>query len=148
MSVTENIPEKIAIPNMHGFDMISAKEIVRFEANGSYTIVFLSSGKKIIASKAINHFSEQWGESLFFRTHRSHLINISHIIRYHNGSNAIVEMSDGSSVPIARKEKGAFLKLIKIGATASPKFSKKNKAAKERVVRAKEEVASRNEEEE
>ena len=148
MSVTENIPDKIAIPNMHGFEMVSIKEIVRFEANGGYTYTLLSSGKKIIASKAINYFSMPLHGSSFFRTHRSHLINISHITRYHNGSNAIVEMSDGSSVPVARKEKGAFLKLIKTGATVSTKFSKKNKAAKEKAVRTKEEADTRNEEEE
>ena len=112
VNTSQRNTETISIPNMRGLDILNVKEIVRFEADGSCTNVFLLNGKKMVSSKAISYFSEQLHGILFFRTHRSHLINLTHVIRYHKGASGSVELRCGTQVPISRSEKDAFMKII------------------------------------
>ena len=57
--------EKIAIPMREGFELIAVKDIVHLEASESYTMIYLSSGKRIVSSKNIKVYEEKLDESVF-----------------------------------------------------------------------------------
>ncbi len=96
-----------------GIVFIRPENIIRMEANGSYTTLYMLDNKKIVASKNIREFEKQLSADHFFRCHQSHLINLGHIVRYkHNVEGSYLEMSDDSQVELARRRKDEFLTIM------------------------------------
>jgi two-component system, LytTR family, response regulator len=60
-----------------GIIFIRPENIIRMEANGSYTTLHMYDNKKILASKNIKEFEKQLSSDYFFRCHQSHLIPIN-----------------------------------------------------------------------
>lgn len=105
--------EKIAIPMREGFELIAVKDIVHLEASESYTLIYLSNGKRIVSSKNIKVYEEKLDQSIFFRTHKSHIINVKHhLLRFSriDGNSAV--MSNDKYVPISRRKLQSFLEEI------------------------------------
>jgi two-component system, LytTR family, response regulator len=101
--------KKIAIPDTHGFSYIDFSEIIRCESDGNYTTFHLTGNKKIISSRTLGEYESLLESENFFRVHRSHIINLSHLVRYVKGEGGYVVMSDGSSVEVSRRKKQEFL---------------------------------------
>ncbi len=105
----KNTFRKIALPTTDGLVFIQIEDIIRCESEDNYTYFFLQKESKILVSKTIKHYEELLVEHNFFRVHQSHLINLNHITKYHKGEGGYASMADGSSVPVSRRKKVAFL---------------------------------------
>ena len=102
--------EVIHVPTTDGFEVIKVRHIIRCESFSNYTKFLLSTGKTMLSTKTLKYYTNLWHGTSFFRVHRSHLINISHIIKYHKGKYSTIEMSDKSFVPLSRRGKTKFVK--------------------------------------
>lgn len=102
-------PKKIMIPDQNGFVLAEMKEIIRFTTEGSYTVVNLLGGKKIITSRALGVFEEMVAQHHFFRIHHSHLINLNFVEKYNKGRGGFVVMVDGAELEVSRRKKDDFL---------------------------------------
>ena len=71
----EDEMEKLSIPTRSGYIFIENKEIVYFKANENYTEIILESGKRLISSKTIKRYEEKMNSKIFYRTHKSYIIN-------------------------------------------------------------------------
>ncbi len=111
-SVHNNLNQKIAIPTLEGYVFIEIKDIVRCEANGSYTYIFTSDNSKIIASKNIKEYEDQLPKRVFFRIHNSHLVNINKMKSYSKGRGGTVTMEDGTQIEVASRRRAEFLKMF------------------------------------
>jgi two-component system, LytTR family, response regulator len=110
----EKSQQKIALPTMDGHIFVNVDDIIRFEAEGGYTYVFLSKGGKILISRTLKDFEEFVNEDDFVRIHHSHLINIKHVKKYVKGSGGYVIMDDGSEVEVSVRKKDEFFKKMHI----------------------------------
>ncbi len=95
---------KIAVPSSEGVYFFMIDDILRLEADRSYTHIHLASKRPFIASKTLKHFEEMLDEFGFIRTHKSHLVNPKHITRISN-DNEFVLLTDGSRVEVSRRKK-------------------------------------------
>lgn len=102
---------KLAVPVKDGFAFISPVEIIRLQADGSYTHIFTVSDR-YTASRNIKEYEELLQDLGFFRAHHSHLINLSHVKNFSRNEGYSVIMSDGSVVEVARRKKDQFLLLM------------------------------------
>jgi two-component system LytT family response regulator len=101
---------KLSVPTTEGLLLIPIADIVRLEGSGSYAVIHTTTKQKIVASKNLSEFEELLAaQPHFFRTHKSHLINLNHVTRYLRGEGGSVIMSDGSEVEVARRRKEEFL---------------------------------------
>ena len=107
--------QKIGIPVNDGVVFVNAEEIIRCEANGSYSIFYLSSKKTITTTKSLKDIEAILPFSNFVRVHNSWIINTNYIRKYYRGKNSYVEMEDGSIVTISLRKKGDFLSFLKDG---------------------------------
>ncbi len=82
------------------------RNIIRIEGDRNYSFIYLKNQKKKLSSKTLGELEHILDEKGFFRCHKSHLINSTHIRTYPNSS--LVMLSDGSSIPIARRKKDDF----------------------------------------
>lgn len=118
-NLVENITKKevkdfkIAVPSAEGFYFFMIEDILRLEADRSYTHIHLINKRPFIASKTLKHFEEMLEEFNFIRTHKSHLVNPRHITRLSN-DNEFVLLSDGSKVEVSRRKKDDVQKQLNL----------------------------------
>ncbi len=103
---------KISIHNQKEITRIELDDIVRVEADGSYSTFYLSGGNKNMVSKSLKEIELQLDFPNFFRCHTSHLINLDHVQSYRNEDGGSILLSDKKCVPLARRRKSEFLNLI------------------------------------
>lgn len=103
----------VLINHSKGFTLIDYKDIVWLEASDNYTNLFLNTGKKIVASKTLKEFEAILPNNVFFRIHRSSLINIDFIKEYSNAEGGTIIMSDGTSIQVSKARSQEFGEFIK-----------------------------------
>jgi two-component system LytT family response regulator len=104
----------IAVPTLSGYEIIKAEDIVHLEADESYTRIFLADGKKCTSSMTIARYEKVLDSNIFFRVHKSHIINTRHHLKEfnrHEGNVAI--MDTGEAIPVARRKLSGFINAIK-----------------------------------
>ncbi len=109
---TQNAPtiNKITVPIAEGLLFLEPNEILTLKAEGSYTNVCLSSGKKVLVSKNIKFFEDiLLKQPLFFRPHRSHIINLNFVKQYLRQDGGIIVMENGEEITLSRDRKDEFL---------------------------------------
>jgi two-component system LytT family response regulator len=104
--------QKMAIPTMQGLSFIQLKDIMRLEANGSCTVIYLSDGKQVLTTRIIKEYEELLPANVFYRVHNSHIINLNRVQNYHKGRGGIVLMEDGTSIEVALRRREDFLKRL------------------------------------
>lgn len=103
---------KLAIPTLEGLLFFDINDIIHLEANSNYTWIHFAGKPKITASKTLKEFEDILPESIFFRTHHSHLINLNYIKRYIKGDGGQIELQNGTYVDVSRRKKEEFLRAI------------------------------------
>jgi two-component system, LytTR family, response regulator len=109
LGVLHQPQQKMAIPTMTGLQFVPLQDIIRFEAKGNYTTVFLSNANPVLATKTIKDYEEALPESIFYRIHNSHIINLSKIREYQKGRGGTVVMEDGTVIEVATRRREDFL---------------------------------------
>ncbi len=105
-SVLKELPAKIAFATSDGFVFLAPRDIVRCEAYGNYTKVFMvDSDKHILISKTLKHFEEVLEDYDYFRIHKSHMVNMDHVKRFLRGKPAKLVMIDGSEVEVSVRKR-------------------------------------------
>jgi two-component system LytT family response regulator len=109
-----NGEKRIAIPSSEGIVFLKADHIIRCEASGAYTEIFLKDGSKMITSTNLGEFENllpsEWG---FLRVHHSSIINLTEVSVYMKGEGGKVVMSDKSTVNISQRKKALFLEAVR-----------------------------------
>jgi two-component system, LytTR family, response regulator len=103
---------KIGLPVAEGLHFVNANAIIRAEAKGSYTIIYLVNDKKITCTKPLKDIEVLLPGKQFMRVHNSWIINSAHLKKYFKGKDSYVEMEDDSIVPVSIRRKGDFLDMI------------------------------------
>jgi two-component system, LytTR family, response regulator len=104
--------KKIALPTLNGLQVVSLKEIIRCQADANYTTFYFTVERKMVVTKTLKEFEDLLCEYDFIRIHNSHLINLSHVVKYTRGEGGTVTMSDGTEVDVSRRKKEEFLKRL------------------------------------
>jgi two-component system, LytTR family, response regulator len=108
-NVRSALPGKLAIPTSEGMEYLNTKDIIRIEADRSYSWFYLINQKKILVSRNLKEYQELLTDRNFFRSHNSHLINLEHVKKFIRHEGGAIELIDGSQVPISRGKRELFL---------------------------------------
>lgn len=109
-----NSIKKIGLPTADGITFEDLANIIRLEAEGNYTHVYVNGKRKELITKSLKEFEDILPSSIFCRLHHSHIVNINYIKKYYKGRGGYVELSDGSSVEVSSRKKDEFLDKFKI----------------------------------
>ena len=101
--------QTLRIPLQHGPVFLKMADIIRLEADGAYTLIYLSGNKKYVVSHNMKMFEAHLDMNVFMRVHRSHTINLNKILKVARGKKIIAEMYDNYPVEISRRIKNIFL---------------------------------------
>lgn len=103
--------KKIVVPTQKGLEFIPIPSIIRCEGVDGYTKLYLEGGKSMLSSNSIGHFVKMLDNTLFYQVHKSHLINLDHIIAYLN--EGYVQLTESNTVPVSRNKRSDFLNNFK-----------------------------------
>ncbi len=105
--------DRISIPTRNGYLIIRNQDIVHLEASDNYTMIYLNDGSRHLSSKNIKIYEENLDENIFFRTHKSHIINIeNHLKEFSRSEGNVAIMTNGKYVPISRRKMTNFMERI------------------------------------
>ena len=62
--------------------------------------------------KSLKEFEDILPSNVFFRTHQSHIINVSFVKKFIKEDGGYVLMEDGTEVMVARRRKDEFIKML------------------------------------
>ena len=105
--------DRISIPTRDGYVIIRNTDIIHLEASDNYTMIYLIDGSRHLSSKNIKVYEENLNQEVFFRTHKSHIINVEHHLKEFSRSEGnMAVLTNGINVPIARRKMSNFLSRI------------------------------------
>ncbi|NRF40927.1 LytTR family DNA-binding domain-containing protein [Pedobacter foliorum] len=104
--------QRIAVPLTDKIEFVAISKIIRLEAEGNYTHIYMDGDKKYLVCKTLKEFHELLERYNFLRTHQSHLINFRKISAYVKTEGGYIAMEDGSQIPISRQKREDVLKKI------------------------------------
>ena len=113
LSKPESSPDKILIPAQGGHLIVEWEEIIKIEASGNYVYFHQVNGKRHLVGYPLSHYEELLPPDIFFRIHKSFIINCQKVNLIENGRGGRVFLEDGSYLKIATRRKKAFLDFYK-----------------------------------
>lgn len=104
-------PNRIFIRDRDTIVPVSVATIVRLEADGDYVRVHTRAEQHMMRIK-LQDLEESLGDQ-FIRVHRSHLLNLAHVVRFesHDATRLAAIMADGSRV-VASRSRSQTLKRL------------------------------------
>jgi two-component system LytT family response regulator len=103
---------KIAIPTFDGYVMERVGHILYCEADQNYTRIFTLRGDSILVSRPLGYLEEQLPTDLFFRIHKSYLVNMNFIKTYSRKDCSHVVLENGVNLTVATRRVEDFLKVL------------------------------------
>jgi two-component system LytT family response regulator len=98
---------------LKGFTILKLEEILYCEAQRSYTIFHLVNNKSLMVSKPLFDYDKLLADTVFFRVHKSFLINLMHVKEYVRGEGGTVVMSNNMEIEVSRRKKDQFISKVK-----------------------------------
>jgi two-component system LytT family response regulator len=104
------VNQKIMLPTMEGFEIVTINTILYCEAADNFTKFYLDSGvNPLLICKTLKYFEEILKEHRFLRIHRSYLINPDYVIRYTKGKGGSITMKNSKELEVSTEKKQQFL---------------------------------------
>lgn len=101
----ETSVSKIALQMQSEIRYVALSEIVRCEADNTYTHFFLSSDEKIMVSKSLKEYADLLQPNGFLRTHQSHLVNPKYVKSWLKEDGGILLLMSGEKIPVSKPNK-------------------------------------------
>ncbi|KLT64858.1 LytTR family DNA-binding domain-containing protein [Pedobacter sp. BMA] len=99
---TEPAVPKIALPQQQEIRYVSVDDIMRCEADNTYTFFYLVSGEKILISKPLKEYSDLLKPQGFLRAHQSHLVNPKFVKSWLKEDGGVLLMNSGEKIPVSK----------------------------------------------
>lgn len=112
LSVPDDGPKTIALPEQNGFAIIRVNDIVRCEGMRNYTKIIFRDAEAKVVSRTLLEFENLLVPLGFVRIHRSHLVNIVNVVRYLKSNGGMVELKTGEQLKVSPKHKEDLLNKI------------------------------------
>lgn len=115
----ENVNPQVSYPNKialmdstGGYVVVEPGEIIKLEANGNDTDIYLVGNRKLTYSRLLKEFADLLESHLeFIRTHRSYLVNITHVKSC--SKQGIIKLSEDHTAHLGDSYRKEFLSCFK-----------------------------------
>lgn len=107
---------RIVLKGNNNVEIVAFTDIIYIEANGGYSKVFFVKGNHlvdILTSYSIAEYEELLPDSMFFRVHKSYLINHTHIKKINKDFSMHLILYDAINIPISRRRYPMLVEYLK-----------------------------------
>ncbi len=102
---------KVALPTSDGFQLEKIGNILYAKAQGNYSVIRTQNGKDILLSKTLKHLEDLLPKNIFFRIHKSFLINLNYVTLYSKSENQVT-ISSNEQFPVSVRKNEQFINAI------------------------------------
>lgn len=105
--------QKLVLKTADKIYSVNVQDIINCESDRNYTTFYFINAPKLVVSTNLKEYEMLLTPHNFFRTHKSHLINMTYFDHFikSEGGNTIV-MKNKSSIPLSVRKKEEFLVLL------------------------------------
>jgi len=104
--------QKIMLPTLEGFEIVTINRILYCEAVDNFTRFHFETGTPLLICRTLKYFEEVLKEHRFMRIHRSYVINPDYVIRYSKGKGGYLTLKNNQELEISPNKKKEFLDLF------------------------------------
>lgn len=112
----KSVINKITLKDNNIIDVVDFKNVFFVEAKGSYSRVVYLKGhdeKEVLMSHSIAAYEEMLPEGMFFRIHKSYLVNCSLVEKVLKEDNPFVVMENKCQLPVSRRRFQGLIDYLK-----------------------------------
>ncbi len=106
-----NFP-KLALPTLDGYQLEKINNIVYCQAEETYCKIFTNRNEAILVARTLKNIEELLPEELFFRIHKSYLVNMNYIKSYSKTDGYKIILENGIELDVATRRNEEFLKAL------------------------------------
>jgi two-component system LytT family response regulator len=103
---------KIALPTLDGFQLEKVNNIVFCQAEENYCKIFTNRNEVILVARTLKNIEELLPEEIFFRIHKSYLVNMNYIKSYSKSDGYKVILENGTELDVATRRNDDFIKAL------------------------------------
>jgi two-component system, LytTR family, response regulator len=111
LNVNDQNVSKIAFPTTEGFELIHTNQILYCKAESNYCCIKKIEGSTKMAAKTLKYVEEILPANTFKRIHKSYVINLNYVVRYHK-ANKEIELTNGEKLPVSFRKEEEFINAI------------------------------------
>jgi len=104
--------KKLKIYDKDEYHLVPIENVIRLEADGNYTKIVIRDNETLLSTQRIGHYEAELAQHKFFRIHRSHLINLSALLKVGKKSEGYLELNNGTVLPLSTNKRRILLKMI------------------------------------
>ena len=111
-NIRSGAPQKIMLPTMEGFEIVTINTILYCEAVDNFTRFYFETGQPLLICRTLKYFEEVLKDHRFLRVHRSYLVNPDFVIRYAKGKGGYITMKNNQELEVSPNKKKELLDLF------------------------------------
>jgi two-component system LytT family response regulator len=96
------VKARIALPMFGETRYVNINDIIRCEADNTYTRFLLTGGEQILVSKTLKEYADMLANYGFLRTHQSHLVNMAYIKSWLSEDGGSLLLTDHTKIPVSK----------------------------------------------
>jgi two-component system, LytTR family, response regulator len=109
---------RITINHAKGFKIVDPNDFMYLEGEGNYTSIIFVDGTKYVDTKSIGVYEDILDQQIFFRIHKSHIVNVLYVKEFLNDDGHFVIMKNNTKLAISRLRVPQFMAFFKQGKKA------------------------------
>lgn len=103
---------KIALPTIDGYELERVNNIVYCQAEENYTKIITNRDDVILVAKTLKNIETLLPEKMFFRIHKSYLVNLNYIKSYSKVQGYKITLENGVKLDVATRRNDEFLRAL------------------------------------
>jgi two-component system LytT family response regulator len=107
-----NNDHRLVLKSSDQVHLININDIIHVEADGNYSIFYLTEDRKVMASKSTKEYEESLFDQGFHRIHKSHIVNINKMSYFDKVDGGTLVMCNGDQVPVASRKRDILMELF------------------------------------
>ncbi len=110
---SEGYGNKVAISHTKGIKLIHIEDIIYLEASGNCTVLYFNDGTRYLDTRTLKIYEGILNPSIFYRIHKSHIINLEYLKEYLNEDGHFAVLKNGKLLSVARNRVSTFVRTLK-----------------------------------
>jgi DNA-binding LytR/AlgR family response regulator len=107
--------QRFSVPVAAGKAILHPAQVLRLEADGSYTRIHCVNGSKLTVCRSMGELHAQLPQARFIRLHHAHVVNVDHVVSLLASDGHRAVLSNGESVPISRRRWKHVVTMVESG---------------------------------
>jgi two-component system LytT family response regulator len=104
--------KKILFPSNNGYNIVKIASIIYCQAEVNYSTAYTTENKSYTISHSLKYLEEMLPASIFFRTHKSFLVNMN-FIKSFDRKRGVAILENNKAIEVASRRTEDFLKTLK-----------------------------------